>query len=131
MTSEFQPPYVPLPGVHGALKSLGFALLSAASVAEWLPATPAELDALHARAVAALPCLAGAPVLARWAGLRPRAKSRAPMLGAWPDLPGHFIANDGFKIGFGMAPKVAEVMTDLVLNGRDTIPQGFRVEDSL
>ena len=48
MTSEFQPPYVPLPGVHGALKSLGFALLSAASVAEWLPATPAELDALHA-----------------------------------------------------------------------------------
>ena len=23
--------------------------------------------------------------------------------GAWPDRPGHFIANGGFKIGFGMA----------------------------
>jgi glycine/D-amino acid oxidase-like deaminating enzyme len=53
------------------------------------------------------------------------------MLGAWPDRPGHFIANGGFKIGFGMAPKVAEVMADLVLEGRDTIPQGFRVEDNL
>ena len=35
----------------------------------------------------------------RWAGLRPRARSRAPMLGAWPGRPGHFIANGGFKIG--------------------------------
>ena len=63
--------------------------------------------------------------------IQPRARSRAPMLGAWPDRPGHFIANGGFKIGFGMAPKVAEVMADLVLEGRDTIPQGFRVEDNL
>ncbi|MEO5615955.1 MAG: FAD-dependent oxidoreductase, partial [Cypionkella sp.] len=38
-----------------------------------------------------------------------------------------FVANGGFKIGFGMAPKVAEVMVDLVLEGRDAIPEGFRV----
>jgi len=94
-------------------------------------ATDHQLDALHARAVAALPCLAGAPVIDRWAGLRPRARSRAPMLGAWPGRPGHFIANGGFKIGFGMAPKVAEVMADLILTGQDAIPPGFRVEDSL
>ncbi len=36
-----------------------------------------------------------------------------------------------FKIGFGMAPKVAEVMADLLLEGRDAIPKGFRVEDNL
>ena len=94
-------------------------------------ATDHQLDALHHRAVAALPCLAGAPVIDRWAGLRPRAKSRAPMLGAWPGRAGQFIANGGFKIGFGMAPKVAEVMADLILEGRDQIPPGFRVEDSL
>ena len=70
-------------------------------------------------------------VLDRWAGVRPRARSRAPMLGAWPGRPGHFVANGGFKIGFGMAPKVAEVMADLVLAGRDAIPEGFRVEDNL
>jgi glycine/D-amino acid oxidase-like deaminating enzyme len=53
------------------------------------------------------------------------------MLGEWPDRPGHFIANGGFKIGFGMAPKIAEAMADLVLDGRDTLPEGFRVTASL
>ena len=75
----------------------------------------------------ALPVLADAPVLERWAGLRPRSHNRAPMLGAWPDQKGHFIANGGFKIGFGIAPKVAEVMADLMLESRDTIPEAFGV----
>ncbi|WP_426037206.1 NAD(P)/FAD-dependent oxidoreductase [Cypionkella sp. TWP1-2-1b2] len=86
-----------------------------------------QVEDLHARAVAALPVLAGAEVVERWAGVRPRAKSRAPLLGAWPGRAGHFVANGGFKIGFGMAPKVAEVMVDLVLEGRDLIPEGFRI----
>ncbi len=90
-----------------------------------------QLEAVIGRARAALPELADAPVLARWAGVRPRAKSRAPMLGALPDAEGQFVANGGFKIGFGMAPGVARVMADLVLEGRDGIPQGFRVEDNL
>ena len=90
--------------------------------------TDAQLDALLARARAAVPVLAVAPVIERWAGVRPRAASRAPVLGAWPGRGGHFIANGGFKIGFGMAPKVAEVMADLVLDGRDAIPDGFRAE---
>jgi glycine/D-amino acid oxidase-like deaminating enzyme len=93
-------------------------------------ATDGQLDALLARAVAACLPLAGAPVIDRWAGLRPRARSRAPMLGEWPGRRDAYIANGGFKIGFGMAPKVAEVMADLVLEGRDAIPAGFRVEAS-
>ncbi len=94
-------------------------------------ATDAQLDAVIAAARAALPALAEAPVIARWAGLRPRARSRAPMLGAHPLHPGQFIANGGFKIGFGMAPKVADVMAELMLNGVDRIPEGFRPEASL
>lgn len=94
-------------------------------------ATDAQCDGLLAKAVAAIPALGTAPVLERWAGLRPRARSRAPMLGPWPDRAGHFIANGGFKIGFGMAPKIAATMADLILNCHDTIPQGFRVEDNL
>ena len=93
--------------------------------------TDAQCDALLAKAIAALPALATAPVIERWAGLRPRARTRAPMLGPWPGRTGHYIANGGFKIGFGMAPKVATTMADLILNGQDTIPQGFRVEDNL
>lgn len=93
--------------------------------------TDDQLDALIGRARALCPALRSAPVVERWAGVRPRARTRAPMLGAWPGRPGHYVANGGFKIGFGMAPKVAEVMADLVLEGRDGIPEGFRVEDSL
>ncbi len=93
--------------------------------------TDLQLDEVHARAIKAMPQLAQAPVLERWAGVRPRAKSRAPMIGPWPNRTGHFIANGGFKIGFGMAPKVAAVMADLILEGIDHIPDGFRVEDNL
>ncbi|MEP3674052.1 FAD-binding oxidoreductase [Sulfitobacter sp.] len=93
--------------------------------------TDEQLDDVIARARAAVPALRDAPVIARWAGVRPRARSRAPMLGAWPARDGHFIANGGFKIGFGMAPKIAQVMANLILDGHDTIPQGFRVEDNL
>lgn len=93
--------------------------------------TDDQLDAVLDRARAAFPILASAPVLARWAGVRPRARSRAPMLGGWPGRPGVYIANGGFKIGFGMAPKVGDVMADLILDGVDHIPAGFRVEANL
>jgi glycine oxidase len=93
--------------------------------------TDAQLDAILDRARAAVPTLRAANVIARWAGARPRSRSRAPMLGPWPDRPGHFIANGGFKIGFGMAPKVAQTMADLILDGRDTVPDGFEVAASL
>lgn len=93
--------------------------------------TDTQLEVLIARATAAMPILHGAEIIERWAGLRPRAKSRAPMIGPHPVHAGQFIANGGFKIGFGMAPKVAEVMADLVLDGKDEIPNDFRPEASL
>ncbi len=92
--------------------------------------TDAQLDAVMERAMQAVPVLHGARVIERWAGLRPRTRSRAPMLGAHPRHPGQFIANGGFKIGFGMAPKIGQVMADLVLEGRDSIPCDFRPEAS-
>lgn len=93
--------------------------------------TDAQLDDVLLKARALCPALKNTPVLNRWASLRPRAFTRAPMLGPWPNRPGHFIANGGFKIGFGMAPKVASVMADLMLEGVDTIPDLFRVEANL
>ncbi|MRX49091.1 FAD-dependent oxidoreductase [Paracoccus sp. S-4012] len=90
-------------------------------------ATDAQLDALIERARAAVPALRDAPVADRWAGVRPRAASRAPLVGAWPGRPGHVIANGGFKIGFGMAPWVAAAVADLVLGGDNRIPAAWRV----
>jgi len=93
--------------------------------------TDAQLDEVIDRARAAFPILAHAPIVERWAGVRPRAKSRAPMIGRHPLKKGAYIANGGFKIGFGMAPKIAMVMADLILEGIDQIPEGFRPEASI
>lgn len=89
--------------------------------------TDAQLDEVLARAVALMPVLQGAPVLQRWAGVRPRAKTRAPLLGPWPGRDGHIVANGGFKIGVGIAPGVARVIADLALDGTDRIPPEFHV----
>lgn len=89
--------------------------------------TDQACDTLIQQARQAVPALADATILETWAGVRPRARSRAPLVGAWPGRPGHFVLNGGFKIGFGMAPKLAECMADLVLEGVDCFPDGFRL----
>ena len=93
-------------------------------------ATDALLEDRIAAARALCPALADAPVIARWAGLRPRARSRAPMLGPWPGRPGHHVLNGGFKIGFGLAPVLGEMAADIVLDGAEA-PDWMRVEASL
>ena len=119
-------------GLHIVPHADGTVAIGSTSEATWDQDGPdAQLDALLAKAVAVVPALAGAVVTDRWAGVRPKAASRAPVLGAWPGRAGHFVANGGFKIGFGMAPKVAEVMADLVLEGRDQVPPDFRLETLL
>jgi glycine/D-amino acid oxidase-like deaminating enzyme len=117
-------------GVHIVPHADGTVAVGSTSEREWLNPTSndAQLDVLLARAVAICPTLAAAPIVARWAAVRPRAASRAPILGEWPGRPGHFVANGGFKIGFGMAPKAAQVMADLVLDGQDNVPAGFRLQ---
>ncbi len=85
------------------------------------------LDDIIQHATEVMPVLKGARVIERWAEVRPRAATRAPLLGPWPGRPGHYVANGGFKIGFGVAPKVAEVMCDLILDGNDRIPDDFRL----
>ncbi len=93
-------------------------------------ATDALLEGKIAEARALCPALADAPVVGRWAGLRPRARSRAPMLGPWPGRPGHFVLNGGFKIGFGLAPVLGEMAAGTVLEGAEP-PDWMRVEASL
>ena len=93
--------------------------------------TDGQLNDLIAKAKQLFPVLRDAPVLARWAGVRPRAFTRAPMLGVHPVTPDWFVANGGFKIGFGMAPKIGQVMASLILEGEDHIPDDCRAHTSL
>lgn len=120
-------------GLHIVPHADGTVAVGSTSERTWQDpgATDAALDGLVARARRICPALQDAAVVARWAGLRPRAASRAPMLGPWPGRAGHFIANGGFKTGFGMAPGVAEAMADLLIDGADRIPEGLRIGASL
>ena len=93
--------------------------------------TDGQLDDLLARAKRLFPILKDAPEINRWAGVRPRASTRAPMLGTHPVHPDWFIANGGFKIGFGMAPKIGHVMANLILDGVDEISDDFRASASM
>ena len=119
-------------GLHIVPHADGTVAIGSTSETSWTTDGPDALaDGLMDKALAAVPALAKAEVIARWAGIRPKAATRAPVLGPWPGRPGHFIANGGFKISFGMAPKVAEVMADLILDGRDTIPPDFHIDTLL
>lgn len=120
-------PQVYAGGLHMVPHADGTLAIGSTSERQWAdPGPDAQAEALLARAVAACPALAGAPVLERWAGIRPRAATRTLVLGPWPGRHGHFVMNGGYKTGFGMAPWAAERMADHVLGGRDAIPAAFR-----
>lgn len=71
--------------------------------------TDALLDDVLARAVEAAPRLAGAAVVERWAGLRPKPPGREPLIGPLPETRLWF-ATGGFKISFGIAHAVADAL---------------------
>lgn len=89
--------------------------------------TDTQLDAVIARARALCPALATAPVAARWAGVRPKARKRDPMLGPVPGQPGLFVANGAFKIGFGIAHAVGSLVADMIEGRPVDIPDSFSV----
>lgn len=70
--------------------------------------TDRQLDDLLAAARSMAPVLAGADVIERWAGLRPKAVDRDPMVGAHPDHPSLIALTGGFKVSFGLAHRLAE-----------------------
>ena len=70
--------------------------------------TDGQLDDLLAAARIMAPVLAGAEVMERWAGLRPKAVDRDPMVGAHPDHPSLIALTGGFKVSFGLAHRLAE-----------------------
>lgn len=122
-------PQIYAPGLHIVPHADGSVAIGSTSERDYADATStdAQLDALHARAIAVWPVLASAPVIARWAGERPRAASRTLVLGPWPGRVGQFIANGGFKTGFAMAPLAASLMVDLALDAHDALPDAWRL----
>lgn len=89
--------------------------------------TDGQLEDLldHARTI--VPLLRDAPVVERWAGLRPKAIGRDPMVGRHPDFEKLYILTGGFKISFGLAHRLAEGVIGEICGRADKgLPQSFR-----
>jgi glycine oxidase len=70
--------------------------------------TDERIDILVDRARALCPALNGAEIVERWAGVRPRAASREPLVGPIYGAPHVIVATGGFKISFGIAHLMAK-----------------------
>lgn len=125
-------PQIYADGVYIVPHEGGGVAVGSTSEATWTEAraTDAQLDNVIARACAICPQLSGAAVLHRWAGLRPKARRRNPMLGPLPNSNSIYAANGAFKIGFGIANRVGKVMADMITGtpSGDVIPEGFTVD---
>lgn len=87
--------------------------------------TDAQLDALIAEARELAPVLRGSDVVERWAGLRPKAVGRDPMVGPHPDHPHIHALTGGFKVSFGIAHLLADAALDSIAGQPLPLPHGF------
>lgn len=81
------------------------------------------------RAADLCPGLAGASIVEQWAGIRPRAAGRDPVVGALPDARNIIVASGGFKITLGIAHKMADAALDFVMDIACDLPRSFAVEE--
>ncbi|HEX5933194.1 MAG TPA: FAD-dependent oxidoreductase [Pseudorhizobium sp.] len=93
--------------------------------------TDEKLDDLLARARQLVPALGQAEVVERWAGLRPKAIGRDPMVGPDPDHPRVIALTGGFKVSFGLAHRLADAALAAVGGEPADLPEAFTFETHL
>jgi glycine oxidase len=87
--------------------------------------TDFQLEELIERVRVMVPALGDAKVVERWAGLRPKAIDRDPMVGPHPDHPSVIALTGGFKISFGLAHRLAQAALAPLLGRVFSMPPGF------
>ncbi|TDK39117.1 FAD-binding oxidoreductase [Rhizobium deserti] len=93
--------------------------------------TDVRLDDLVERARALVPALVHAPVIERWAGLRPKAVDRDPMVGPHPDHAQVIALTGGFKVSFGLAHALAAAAIGAAISQEIWLPPSFLLESHL
>lgn len=94
--------------------------------------TDGKLDAVIASAQSLCPALQGAEIIERWAGIRPRAAGREPLLGPLPGFSNVSVATGGFKIGVAIAHRMADaVLSQIAGVHPDFLPDLFLPENRL
>ena len=98
------------------LMMAGVCAIGSTTEAEWDDenSTDHRCDALLETARDLCPMLDGAEVVTRWAGIRPKASKRDPMVGFLSGSKSLFAATGGFKIGFGLAHAIAQVSVERI-----------------
>jgi glycine/D-amino acid oxidase-like deaminating enzyme len=76
-----------------------------------------ERDVVHrmlARATSFMPRLAGLSAIRTWTGFRPATADKLPLIGAWEDIPGLWVAAGHEGLGITTALGTAAVLADLM-----------------
>lgn len=87
--------------------------------------TDTQLDDLIEQARQLAPVLKSAKVVERWAGLRPKAIDRDPMVGPHPDHRHIHALTGGFKVSFGIAHLLVDAALDSIEGQRLPLPHSF------
>jgi len=91
--------------------------------------TDEKLDAIVAQAILICPALEGARIIDRWAGVRPRAEGREPLIGPLPGAQNVILATGGFKISFAIAHLMADAAAGFAQGDQpDGLPEVFAPE---
>lgn len=93
--------------------------------------TDGLLDDVVASACRLAPVLRTAALVERWAGLRPKAIGRDPMIGRHPDFPAVSLMTGGFKISFGIAHELARLVVAEIGGSEVELPPSFTVKAHL
>ena len=86
---------------------------------------------LMAEAASLCPALAGAQMVESWAGIRPRAAARQPMVGPMPGNGRLIMATGGFKITLGIAHRMADAVVAFANGETPDLPPGFNPAEQL
>ena len=90
------------------------------------------IQQLHQLAANLVPSLGQARIADAWAGLRPATPDGLPIIGAYDDVPGYFVATGHYRNGILLAPATAKAVSDLITNGTTSLdlsaffPERFR-----
>jgi glycine/D-amino acid oxidase-like deaminating enzyme len=85
------------------------------------------VHAMLARATSFLPTVAQARALRTWVGFRPATADKLPLIGAWPAIPGVWIAAGHEGLGITMAPGTADLIVAGVTGSAPPVdPAPFR-----
>ncbi|MBS1796891.1 MAG: glycine oxidase ThiO [Acidobacteria bacterium] len=98
--------------------------------------TTAAAARLRANALEIAPSLVNLEIVEQWAGLRPLAADRRPVLGSFPQVENFLLATAHFRNGILLAPVTARIIAEKIAENRDSDylrafgPERFRANDS-